>query len=185
MTGNRVCRHPEKGPPRLPKGLRHPLRLSPCVGAYPGQLSETGDYDTWCSTAVVVTNTTNSWVDIEVEWMRSHSGSFSLRPRTLSAHEIKVWTPSTASQVNNMPWVSGDYPGLLDFQGYALVTADDARIMVSAFQFCRSGLGYQTGATVLSQTNIPTFPVGATMEYFQAGMPATWTPPMAVPEVPE
>jgi hypothetical protein len=36
------------------------------------------------------------------------------------------------------------------------------------------------GATrdIHSITNIPTYPVGTTMEYLQAGLPVSWTPPM-------
>ena len=61
--------------------------------------------------------------------------------------------------------------------------ADDPRIEVASFQYCRDGIG--GGQNIASITQVPVYPVGATMEYFQAGMPTTWTPPMAEPEVPE
>jgi hypothetical protein len=64
------------------------------------------------------------------------------------------------------------------------VHADDPRILASAAIVCRDAAG--SGATnIEAMTDVATFPVGATMEYFQAGMPVSWTPPMAAPEAPE
>jgi hypothetical protein len=65
--------------------------------------------------------------------------------------------------------------------GYATVHAEDPRITTSAYLVCREArTGY---VPVEAITTIPAFPVGATAEYFVAGMPVNWTPPMA--EVPE
>ncbi len=142
-----------------------------------------GNYYTNCSTAIAVTNTTGSSVDVEVEWMAG-GVSLALRPRSVLSYATTVWIPDGASAVNNVPWYAHDVASIVDFMGSALVTADDPRILVSAFQYCRSGIGY-AGPTILSQTNIPAYPVGATAEYFVAGMPATWTPPKAAPETAE
>jgi hypothetical protein len=62
-----------------------------------------------------------------------------------------------------------------DFQGYALVNADDPRVFVSAHMFCE-----KSGS--MSFASIPAYPVGATLEYFQAGMPMMGMPPMAIPQ---
>jgi hypothetical protein len=56
--------------------------------------------------------------------------------------------------------------------------------MVSAVQYCRTGLG-GSGPKTVAHTSIPAYPVGATAEFSKAGMPASWTPPMVEPEVPE
>ena len=149
---------------------------------------ETGNEFTWCSTAVVVTNTTAAGVDVEVEWMKIDGTGAALVPVTIPAYGNRASVASqtgaiAAERVNNVPWISSGttMAYIYDFYGYALVSAEDPRIMVSAFQYCRNGLGY-TGATIVSQTNIPVYPVGATAEFFQAGLPAGWPPPTALAE---
>ena len=79
--------------------------------------------------------------------------------------------------------MAGDVVGLDDFWGYASVHADDPRVHVSAYVICRDGTIGTTN--IVGMTQIGTSPVGATMEYFQAGMPMNWAPPMAVPELPQ
>jgi hypothetical protein len=56
-----------------------------------------------------------------------------------------------------------------DFQGYAHVHADDPRIMVTARVFCRDGLGI--GANVVSDYQVASYPVGASMGFFLARTP--------------
>jgi len=146
----------------------------------------TGSFDTWCSTAIVVMNTKNSKVQVEVEWMDWRGIPVALRADGIAKYRSKVWTVALpGGRINNLPWGFYDLAALpSDFQGYALVTANDPRILVSAFQYCRTDVGF-AGATIVAHTNIPAYPVGTTMDFFQAGMPAAWTPPMAAPEGPE
>jgi hypothetical protein len=54
--------------------------------------------------------------------------------------------------------------------------------LASGYLVCRTGAGFTTLASI---TAVDAYPVGATAQYFQAAVPATWTPPMAEPEVPE
>jgi hypothetical protein len=70
--------------------------------------------------------------------------------------------------------------------GFAKVRADDPRVLVGAFLTCKRdrATGFDQIDAVRALTNIPAFPVGATAQYFQAGMPSTWAPPMVRPEVP-
>jgi hypothetical protein len=169
------------------RGPRAPTSTLPLRWRVSWAALETGDFDTWCSTAIAVANTTAAAVEVEVEWISSGGSSLALRPETVPGYQQVVWIPDTLiPDVNPVPWIASDTinPGIADFKGFALVTATDPRIMVSAFQYCRSTSGV-SGAVVVAQTNIPAYPVGATMEYFQAGMPAAWTPPIAEPEVPE
>ena len=71
--------------------------------------------------------------------------------------------------------------------GFAHVYADDPRVLTTAFLVCvRDRLNSDSPEQQLRTiASIPSFPVGATMEYFQAGMPANWTPQIAVLDVPE
>jgi hypothetical protein len=152
---------------------------------------ETGSYDTYCATAVIVTNPTKNHMIAEVEWLDRQGVSQGRNAHILSPYRQKASTSfNNLAAINGLPftWDASCPQGCdvsnPEFTGYALVTADDPQIMVSAFQFCRTGAGW--GVTgVLAQTNIPAYPVGATMEFFQAGMPMNWTPPLVVPETPE
>jgi hypothetical protein len=129
-----------------------------------------------------VTNITASSVDADVEFMGSNGSSMGRGLHTLGAYEsYTAITIGSSLDVNVGPYWYDDSVASADFSGYALVGADDPRIMVSAFQFCRSSTGY-SGAFVRSHTDIPVFPVGATTEFFQAGVPATWSPPAMVEE---
>jgi hypothetical protein len=146
---------------------------------------ETDQDDTYCGTAVIVTNAANTSVDIDVEFMKDNGSSVGRALHTLGVYEsYTAITVGSTLSINVGPYWFNDQVASPDFSGYALVGADDPRIMVSAYQFCRSTTGY-SGAFVRSHTNIPAFPVGSTAEFFQAGMPATWTPPVAVAEPPE
>ena len=173
----------QPAPPRAPVG---PTSTLPLRWRVSWASLNTGELETFCSTAVVVTNTTNSATEVEVEWMK-HSGiSAALQLETVPAYQTFVWVLETATEViNPVPWrIDNDATISSGFKGHALVNSDDPRIMVSAYQYCRTDKDYP-GPTILAQTNIPAYPVGATAEYFQAGMPVTWTPPMVEPEVPE
>jgi hypothetical protein len=145
---------------------------------------ETGASDTYCGTAVAVTNTTSQTVNIEVEWMDRWGASKGISNLVATAYLTRVSIVSGSSvTINYLPWSYTDALFVSDFLGYALVTADDPRIMVSAFQYCRSGAGI-SGATIVAQTNIPAYPVGATADYFQAGIPAEWPPAPAAEAIP-
>jgi hypothetical protein len=55
--------------------------------------------------------------------------------------------------------------------------------MATARIYCRDATGI--AANIVSDQTIPAYPVGTTADFFQAGMPMSWTPPMAEPESPE
>jgi hypothetical protein len=140
---------------------------------------------THCGTAIVVTNSSNSTVDVQVEWFNYAGSSHGLHQRSIDGMSQNVWVTGTAISGPDTDYRPFEYDSLANIPdilgGYARVHANDPRIQVAAFQYCRDGTGITKD--IMSITNIPAFPVGATAEYFQAGMPATWTPPMA--EVPE
>ena len=126
-------------------------------------------------------NLTASSVSVEVEWFQWNGSTDKLRPMTVPAQQMLQW--ATNNNIVLLPYYADDDALILGLVGYANVNADDPRILVTATVLCRDGT---SGASkILSQDELPAFPVGATMDYFQAGMPAGWTPPRATPEVPE
>ena len=136
-----------------------------------------------CGTAIIVTNDTSSSVNVEVEWFSWYNSSEGLRPQTVPAQNAFIWVSGrdwSTPSVDYRPFVPSDYADAIAFIGYARVHATDPRIEVAAFQYCRDGL--DQGKNIMSITNIPASPVGATAEFFQAGMPATWMPQIAAPE---
>ncbi len=136
-----------------------------------------------CGTAIIVTNDTSSSVTVEVEWFSWYNSSEGLGSLAIAGQNSKVWVSGrdwNTPSVDYRPFVPDHYADAIGFAGYARVHATDPRIEVAAFQYCRDGL--DQGKNIMSITNIPAFPVGATAEFFQAGMPATWMPPIAAPE---
>jgi hypothetical protein len=87
----------------------------------------------------------------------------------------------TDNDVQLDPFILDVYADAGEFDGYAHVNADDPRIVVTAMMRC----GDNDLHLPVTITSIPAYPVGATAEYFQAGIPPAWTPPIAEPEVPE
>ena len=136
-----------------------------------------------CGTAIIVTNDTSSSVTVEVEWFSWSGSSQALRPLALPGQQSLIWVSGrdwSTPSVDYRPFVADDFAGAIGFIGFARVHATDPRIEVAAFQYCRDGL--DQGKNIMSITNIPASPVGATAEFFQAGIPATWMPPIAAPE---
>ena len=139
--------------------------------------------NTYCATTVLANNMTSSSVGAQVEWF-DHSGS-SLGYSSGTVLSKRSFAFFADTDINPQPFLFLDNTSadLGDFAGYATVHADDPRIMVSAYLVCRTGSGWS--AALLGIMPIKAFPVGATMEIFQAAIPATGTPPVVVPEVPE
>ena len=126
------------------RGPRAPTSTLPLRWRVSWAALQTGNLDTWCSTAIVVANTTAAAVNVEVEWMNSAGSSLALRPATVPGYQQTVWIPDTfIPDVNNVPWFAAQTidPGIANFIGFALVAATDPRIVVSAFQYCRSTSG--------------------------------------------
>ena len=162
-------------------GPKAPTSTLPLRWRIPTAFEHTGSAETYCSTVVSVRNLTASSVSVEVEWFQWNGSTDKLRPMTVPAQQMLQW--ATNNNIVLLPYYADDDALILGLVGYANVNADDPRILVTATVLCRDGT---SGASkILSQDELPAFPVGATMDYFQAGMPAGWTPPRATPEVPE
>jgi hypothetical protein len=138
---------------------------------------------TFCTTVVSVLNATASSINVQVEWTSWGGFSQALRPMALPASEMLHWVSD--HQINIRPYFPDDDAGLEGFSGYVNVHADDPRILVTAIILCRDDTFATPLAKIRVHDTIPAYPVGTTAQYFQAGMPATWTPPMASPETPE
>lgn len=141
---------------------------------------QTGGYNTFCGTAVTVTNLTGSTVNAKVNFLGFLGNSLAVEEISLAAYDPDV----VITNLDVEPGIADVSDAeLVAFQGYALVYSDDPRIMVAGRIYCRDGLGIL--AAVVSDHMVPAYPVGTTAQYFQAGMPVNWAPPMAAPEVPE
>jgi hypothetical protein len=135
----------------------------------------------YCATVISVRNLTDSSVSVDVEWINWDNDSLALRNHSLAARTLLQW--ATDDTVVVYPYWVDDDADIGGMIGYANVNADDPRILVTATVLCRDG--DSVTSKFVSQNEIPAFPVGATMEFFQAGMPASWTSPLALPETPE
>jgi hypothetical protein len=133
-----------------------------------GHASEaTGATTTYCTTTVVVNNRAPGAVVIQVEWFRYDGLSYGYSGKTLSAdNSYNFWADT---DVNPSPFGNGISADLGAFVGYATVHADDPRILVSAYVVCRDGTG--TAAHLIGVSEVAAFPVGETLDYFQAGSP--------------
>jgi len=142
---------------------------------------------TFCGTAVLVTNETSSSVSVEVEWFDKDGSALALKPLSVSSMQQRNFISGTGYLVPDTdyrPFDADEAAMLADIEGgYARVHASDPRILVAAFQYCRDGQG--NNKNIVSITQIPVYPVGATLEFYQAGVPGMWSPPMAGPEVPD
>jgi len=132
-----------------------------------------------CTTAVQVTalQTTGS-VAVDVEALHASGLSLGLGTLSVAAGGMRLWM--TVNNLNINPefgWVD-TVIGTGNFMGYALVNSNDPRIMVNAALVCNDNGDRRV-------TPLPAYPVGATAEFFLAGMPPSWTPPAAVSEAPE
>jgi len=136
-----------------------------------------------CGTVVTVRNAAPAGVSVDVEWFNNLGISEGLSTQSIGPGNIRVFW--TNNNVQLVPFTAiGTTASTSDFSGWANVNADDPRVLASAAIVCRDVAG-QAASNIEAMVNVATFAVGATMEFFQAGMPATWTPPMATPEVPE
>ena len=126
-----------------------------------------------CITLIHVANPGSSAVSVDVEWFNASGSTEALRTASVSAYTSKSFV--TDDQVNPAPFFQSNTADLENFSsGYANVNADDPRIVVSAYLICKDGIGT---SNLVSMSLVPAYPMGATAEYFQAGMPADWSPP--------
>lgn len=140
--------------------------------------------DTFCTTIVDVTNATEATVSVEVEWHDDLLGSLAVASSNVPAFDQHTFVAD--DDVRHLPWLSigGGNADLADFDGYALVAADDPRIFVHAAILCRDGL--ESTAKMVALYGSPVFPVGATADYFRAGVPGVAPmPPTAAATQPE
>jgi hypothetical protein len=162
---------------------RTPTATLPLRWRIPTAFENVNSNATFCTTVVSVLNATASPINVEVEWLHWGGTSQALRPKQLPASQLLHWVSD--HQINIWPYFPDDDAGLVGFAGYVNVHADDPRILVTAVMMCRDDTFATPLAKIRVHDTIPAFPVGVTMEYFQAGMPATSTPPTVGPEVPE
>jgi hypothetical protein len=138
--------------------------------------------ETDCVTVIYVGNLTSSSTKVDVEWLDTDSASVALRSVTLQPGKHQNFIPYFAvGSLTGDPFIYIDWVVVAgNFEGSAEISADDPRISVTAVLKCDES---PSDPFPNSITAVPCDPLGATAEFFQAGMPAAWTPPMV--EVPE
>jgi len=139
-----------------------------------------------CVTVINVHNLAPSSTTVDVQWLDTDSLSVALRSQALAPGKhlnlIPMFSGGSIDSSSD-PFIYVDWVEVLgNFEGSARVFSDDPRVSVTAFLKCDTSPSDSDPSSI---AHIPCDPIGATMEYFQAGMPADWPPPMALPEVPE
>jgi len=133
-----------------------------------------------CMTFIKVQNLSGSSVSVDVE-MYGFGGSF-LENISASVSTSGTGWWATDDVIKPEPFKVDHSADLANFYGgYAKVFADDPRILVSAYHLCRTGTG--PSSELISIDSIPSYATGASMEFFQAGMPTmAGDPSVAGPE---
>ena len=138
-------------------------------------------YDTYCVTSVIGRNLSPSELTFQVEWL-DDTGSLGYNECLIPAGRTR--TVTTGFTPLSYPFLWGVYSDLTEFTGNANVHADDPRVHVSAYIVCRDAPA--TTGKIVGMTTVGVSPVGASAEYFQAGIPASSEMPrVTVPEAPE
>ena len=162
--------------PRLP-----PQATLPLVWIVPYVHESNGVNGAYCSTAIILQNYTSSSLGMpEVEWLDDYGNSLGITDSFFLSPGVRA-TIVADDEVSPFWTVVDVDKNLANFTGSVKVHGDP-RLSVAAFEWCRSAAGT---AALVAVNNLPAYPVGAALQYFRAGMPATWTPPMAEPESPE
>jgi hypothetical protein len=138
-------------------------------------------YGPYCATIVTIRNLTAAQINVDVEWVNWDGTQLAMRRLAMGPNKMLQWITSAGIDVS--PHYADDDANLAVLLGYARVYAADPRILATSTLLCREGTAADSPIHV--HDTIATYPVGATAEFFQAGMPATWSPPMVEPEVPD
>lgn len=167
MTGQQELERPEHPEPE-PGAVRAPTVTNPPLRWRVAEVrEETDNFNTFCGTAITITNTTDGTVNVTIEYLDNGGVPEAVDSFTIAAFSSNFAVTDIDVEPGllfaNIPGSSG----LDDFQGYAHVHADDPRIMVTARVFCRDGLG--TSANIVSDYQVATYPVGSSAQFFLAG----------------
>jgi hypothetical protein len=138
------------------------------------------DNATYCGSVITVRNLTDGAVEVEVEWFNLSNSPQAIRTRTIPAEQSMQFASS--ARINLLPFAPQNDASLaVNMNGYVNVHADDPRIMASAHVVCRDGT--TTDSSLVAYVGIPASPVGATLDYFKAGLPVMGGDrPLADPE---
>ena len=179
---------PQAGGPMLPSGEARsdfgtstkPLRWRVLVAR-----QTTAIANTICGTVVSVQNLAPQVVTVDVEWIWISGpvgGSKGLTTVVLGGPGITnvVWT-SIDVDLNPING-NGGVTNTGEFTGWANVHATDPRIHAAAHIICRDAAGFTGTQNLTSIVFVPAVPVGATAEFFTAGMPGMGTPLITPPE---
>jgi hypothetical protein len=133
--------------------------------------------DAYCTSVVVMRNVGPNDITFQVEFFDYISGSMGYYEKVVSAGDSRNIVANNT--VRSRPFTGGASALFSEFAGHATVHADDPRVHVSSYIVCRDGTGQPTN--ILSVSYVGGCPVGATADYFTAGMPQDRTPPTVEP----
>jgi hypothetical protein len=132
-----------------------------------------------CTTLVIVENHAPTAIDVDIDWYSfAHSFQGSHQATILAARSDCFGVFENGETFSGAPYF-GVWIPLAEFQGTAEVHASDPRITVTAFLHCDS-VPVDNDPTVVNTLSAQ--PVGASLQYYMAGMSPDWTPPVAPPE---
>ena len=145
-----------------------------------------------CATVIMVSSASPTSMNVQVSFFGQTDvlvggASALLLPESVQAFATSGGSGGPSGPVGG-PFVADNSASTGNFNsGFARVYSDDPRILVAAFLTCRRDQqnAFEQINAVRGFMNIPAFPVGATAQFFQAGMPAASSSPMAMPELPE
>ena len=135
--------------------------------------------NTFCSTAIVVTTPFMSFasgVKIEIEVFSDIGTTLILQTVAPAGLPGKRWTIITDDELQ-VPFNTLDRNlDLGNFTGFAIVSASDPRLFVTAYDYCRTGTGALDD--LVSMTAIEVYPLGTTLDFLKAGLPLSRAQPM-------
>jgi hypothetical protein len=150
------------------------------VRYYIPHVAESINYqNSWCSTVIIVTTpftSPSAGMSFELE-VFNDSGVSQILQSWSSTGAGARWTIVTDQDIKPV-WTVVDHDlGLDNFTGFATVNASDPRLYVTAYDWCRTGIGALDD--LVSMNAITVYPQGATLDFLKAGLPAGPAPPHA------
>jgi hypothetical protein len=161
-----------------PRAVTLPLRWRVTLAAH--LHTDTAGSDE-CFTALVFQTVGSTSVAVEVEFFDNFGSSLGMTSTTVAPGDTTNLRTDSGGSVAPAPFTTNAFVSTGNFSGgFAHVHADDPRIILGAFYRCRED---GMGGGMRSFSVIPSIPVGATADFFRAGMPATSAPYVTVPNM--
>jgi len=134
--------------------------------------------NTFCSSAIIITvpfTAPAGGIKLEVEVFNDIGNTQVLQTVAPVARPGDRYTVITDNEIEE-PFVVVDKDlDLTNFTGFAIISASDPRILVTAYDYCREGTGALDD--LVSMNAITVYPLGMTLEFLKAGLPEATSQP--------